>query len=281
MDFAPHLRTIFAVRGAGAVYSPAVGAPVSLKAIRIGGGQAVNIGPVTTYLDDLAFDVLAADVPSPAAGAVLLTGGTSYSVESASRPPKDGDALLWRLNCRWGAPIVFRAATGTGATLSPPSITGTPYVSSAASAGAVSVTIKAGYAVGRIVAGDKLTIAGDSTVYTVTAPVSAVSNTFTNVPISPALAMPAALNAAVTATYAADYDVRAAVAGYEASQLQGGVLVGDRRVVILQSTLAAAGFSGAPQATHMIIMEGRSFAVKSANAFYEGEAPKVWEIQTR
>lgn len=232
-------------------------------------------------MEPQAFDALAADVPSPPPGAVLVTGGTSYSVENATRPPKDSDALIWRLNCRWGAPMVFRASTGTGSTLSPPSITGTPYLSVAASAGAVVVTIKAGYAVGRLVAGDKLTIAGDPTIHTVTAPISAVSNTFTNVPITPALTMPAVQNAPVSVAFSTDYAVRAAVAGYEASQLLGGVLVGDRRVVVMQSDLTAAGYLDAPKASDKIVLEGRTFNVQSATAYYEGAAPKIWEMQCR
>jgi hypothetical protein len=281
MDFAPHLRTIFAARGAGARYYPRLGASVPLKAIRIGGGQPVKLGPVTVYIEALAFDVLAADVPSPDAGDVILVGDTSYSVETASRPPNDGEALLWRLNCRWGAPMAFRSSLGTGATLTPATITA-PIVGAAAAAGAAAVTIKTTYAIGKLIAGDKIIIGADPTPYTVTGPgVAAASNTFTSVPITPALVQPAALNAVVTIAFARDYPVRGAVAGFDASQLLGGLLVGDRRVVVMQSALTAAGCTDVPKASDKITFEGKSFTINTATAYYEGEAPKLWELQCR
>lgn len=76
--------------------------------------------------------------------------------------------------------------------------TGTLAVNGATAAGATTINLDAGAVTGTIKAGTIFNIAGDDTDYIVTADVTAASNAFTAVPISPALQTNAADNAVVT-----------------------------------------------------------------------------------
>jgi len=175
---------------------------------------------------------------------------------------------------RFGGPLPWRAKTGTGPAQSPPSITGAATASTAALAGSGFVTIRAGYAIGRLVPGDKIIIAGAA--YTVTGPVSAVSNVFTAVPITPALAADVTIGAAVTLTFAADTSVTARVAEYSAKELIGGVQAGDMRAII-----AAQGCPITPIIGHEATIDGTGWRVLSVSRKTWGPDLLGWECQLR
>lgn len=71
-------------------------------------------------------------------------------------------------------------------------------VAGARLAGVAAISLDAPKLVGRIPAGLRFTIAGDATVYETTAAVAAAAGTLADVPITPALALDAADDAAVT-----------------------------------------------------------------------------------
>jgi hypothetical protein len=82
---------------------------------------------------------------------------------------------------------------------------------------------------------------------------------------------------------APDYLVRAAIGGYEASALVGGVLSGDQRVVIMNADLVAAGVSQPVSiiSADKIYVGSRQYAIQTAAAFYAGSTVRAWEIQAR
>jgi len=238
------------------------------------------LGPIRVVVDRVCFHVRRAEIANPVAGGTLAVGAETFTVEGVQPVERDAEGLLWALEVGWGALIAYRSVTGSGATQNPPQGSGFTIAANAA-AGANAVSIRAGFTVGKLVAGDVLTIAGDGTRYVVTADVQASANQFVNVPISPALAQDAAAGAAVTFDFARDYEVRAAVAGYAANEIMGGVQVGDRRLVILQAALDAAGMTDAPKAGDRATFEGRSIPVQTATAIYQGDAPYAWDLQLR
>lgn len=281
MKFDPHLRQLFAIRGRASTYTPPVGSAIACKAIRQGGGRAIALGPVKVTPERTCFHVLRDDIASPVAGATLVWDGESFTVDAVQPVFRDADGLFWELDVTWGLDVTYRSASGSGATQNPPIGTGFT-VASAASAGAAAVSIKSGFTIGRLNAGDKFTIAGNATEYTVAAPgVQAASNQFTAVPITPVLAANASLGAAVTFDFARDYTIRAAIAGYDAKELQGSVQVGDRRLVILQSALDAAGLTDDPKSTDKVTFENQTYNVISAAAIYQAGAAYAWDVQLR
>lgn len=280
MDFTPHVRTLFQTRGRLSSFTPTGGSAVPCRVIRQGGGEAVQLGQVRVVVDRTSFHVRRAEVASPAAGDLLSFGGDAYTVEAVQPVERDADKQLWALEVSWGTVVTYRSVTGSGATQSPPQ--GSAFaVKVAAAAGASTLTIDAPFAVGRLVAGDAFSIAGDDTAYTVTGPVTGSAGTFAAVPFTPALAEYAAEDAVVAFDFARDYGVRAAVAGYAAEEIAGGVQVGDRRLVILEDALADAGMTDAPKAADRVTFEGRQFTVINATALYDDGAPVVWDLQVR
>lgn len=276
MDFSPHIRTIFATRGVSAVYTPPSGAAIACKVMRQGGGQPVRIGPITVTTERVSFHVRRSDVSSPVAGAVVSYRGETFTVDAVQPVESDAEGLLWSLEASWGAEMIYRGVTGSGATQNPPQ--GSNFVVAAnANAGATAVTFKSSFAVGKLIIGDKLTVGGST--YAVTAEVQAVMNQFAAVPVSPALSAAVAVGDPVTLTFARDIAMRGAVAIYQASEFMGGVLAGDRRVVIMQSAVSHAGVI--PKAGDRLMFEDRSFNVQSAVAIYQGASPVAWDIQVR
>lgn len=273
------LAPAFSIFGEAATYVPPSGSSVPCRVVREGGGTPLKFGPITVYAQALSFEVRAAEVSAPVSGGAFMVGADTFTVTgSPYHPEEDAHGLVWSCPVTWGAPVVYRSLTGSGATLNPP--TGSGYViATAAAAGTTSVNIKASLASGQLRPGDYLTVG--SRLYAITNTVSAASNTFTGVQISPALVAPVAVGDAVVFTWARDYAVLAGVAGYVASEVMGGVAVGDRRVVITQDQLTAAGMVDVPKASDKITFEGRQFTVQSAGAVYQGAAPLVWDLQCR
>ena len=276
MDFSPHLRTVFRLRGSPATYAPPSGGEVSCRAIRQGGGQPVRIGPVVITPERISFHVLREDIASPAAGATLSYGGEIFTVDASQPVESDVEGLLWSLEASWGTDVLYRAVAGSGSTQNPPQ-TGALTVAADANAGSSAIGIKSNLAVGKLIAGDKLTIGG--TEYTVTADVTAVMSQFSGVPVSPVLSADAVSGSEVVPTYKRDIALRAAVASYAAKEFMGGVQAGDRRLVVMQAALAA--LDGEPKAGDRIVFGGRTFNVQSAAPIYEGTTPIAWDIQAR
>ena len=280
MDFTPHVRQLFQLRGRLSTFTPAVGSAAACRVIRQGGGEPVQMGPIKVVVDRTRFHVRRAEVASPDAGDVLTFGGDAYTIDAVQPVERDADKQMWCLEASWGAAIAYRSITGSGSTQSPPQ--GTTFaVKTAALAGVSAITIDAPFVVGRLLASDTFTIAGNATVYTVSAPVTASSSTFTAVPFAPVLAANAAEDAAVTFDFSRDYSVRAAIAGYSASEIAGGVQVGDRRVVILESALDDAGMTDPPKAGDRLTFEARQFTVITATAVYGDGVPVAWDLQVR
>lgn len=277
MNFSPHIRTFFAVRGASAVYAPPVGATISCKAIRQGGGQAVWVGPVMVTTERVSFHVQRSDILVPVVGATLDYRGESFTIDAVQPVERDAEGLLWSLEASWGADMIYRSVSGSGASQNPPQGSGYT-VASAAAAGATVISIKAPLAIGKLLPGDKIEVAGS--VYAVTgAGVQAVMQQFSAIPISPVLAANAALGDPVMLTFARDRTLRGAVASYQAAEFMGGVQAGDRRVVIMQAALS--GLDEKPKAGDRIVLDGRAFNVQSAVAIYQGANPVAWDIQVR
>ncbi len=113
-----------------------------------------------------------------------------------------------------------------------PASTSALRVMGAASAGATTINLDAAAVTGRLKAGDTFTIVGDATVYTLDGAVNANGNAFAGVTFTPALALAAADDAAVTLSFAADHPVKAAVRAYKPQEIIGLVAQGDRQVRI-------------------------------------------------
>jgi len=283
MDFAPHMARLFHLRGRASSYlAPGIGArPVEFQAIRQGGGQRIMLGPIKVSPEKTLFHVLRSELAEPEPGAALEWDGECFTIDAVQPVERDADGLMWELDCSWGLDIVLRSAIGSGTNQSPPQGSGFT-IAAAALGGSGSVAIKAGFTVGKLVAGDKFTIAGDATAYTVTGPgVAAASNQFGAVPITPALAVNAALGAAVTFDFARDYVLRAAIANYTQDEYAGTVQMGDRRIVALQSALDQAGMTDAPKAGDRVTLENQTFSTVSAMATYQAGEPYAWELQLR
>lgn len=280
MDFTPHVRTLFQTRGRLSTFTPDGGSAVNCRVIRQGGGEPVQMGPIKVVVDRTRFHVRRAEVASPAAGDVLTFGGSPFTIDAVQPVERDTDQQMWQLEASWGATVTYRSTTGSGITQSPPQ--GSSFkVYAAALAGVSAISIDATFTVGKLLGGDTFTIAGDATVYTIASPVAASSNRFTNVPFTPVLAADAAEDAAVTFDFSRDYSVRAAIAGYSAEEIAGGVQVGDRRVVILEDALDDAGMSDSPKATDRLTFEGKQFTVVNATAIYGDGVPVAWDLQVR
>lgn len=280
MDFAVPVRTVFQTRGRRSTFTPDGGAGVTCRAIRQGGGQAINVGPVSVVVERTSFHVRRAEIAAPAVGDVLTFGGSPYTIDAVQPVENDPDQLMWSLETSWGAQIAYRSISGAGITQSPPQA-GTMKVAAAALSGAVTLTIGSTFAVGKLVPGDAFVIDGDDTEYTVAGPVTASSNKFTGVPITPALVEDADLDAEIAFTFARDYSVRGAVAAYGADEMSSGVLMGDRRLVVLQSAFDDAGMADPPKPTDRVTLEGRQFVVQNATALYQDGIPLAWDIQVR
>ncbi|HYD30024.1 MAG TPA: hypothetical protein VEB64_04105, partial [Azospirillaceae bacterium] len=235
-------------KAAEATYTPPVGPPVS-SCIAMSMENPLEYGPgkMTLPVDGHVWDVLRDDFAAPPQlGGTLTIGEVTYPIDSPPLPlpvrMEGNEPTRWRLLSGWGTAITYRATEGTGSALNPPNITGAVTVSANAAAGAGAVSIKATYATGQLRAGDKIVIGANT--YAVAGTVSVgTANTFANVPVSPALAESVTAGQAVTLQFARDFSVRAAVTGYRAEELQGGLQVGDRRLIVPHAAFVVAGWA--------------------------------------
>ena len=86
----------------------------------------------------------------------------------------------------------------------------------------------------------------------------------------------------MTLTFARDFAVRAAIGGWSAGELLGGLAVGDRKLTLIHGALIAAGWEAPdPSTAHKILIDGKSFNVQTATAGRANGVPVAWEIQAR
>lgn len=275
--FPTHLNTIHAALGRPATYTPVAGSPVTLRAIRRGGGQPVSFGTVSVVLERVRFEVLRTALPDPVPGATLSVDGAAWIVQAVQPVENDAYGLKWSLDVAWGAAVLWRCVTGTGASQNPPSVTGAVTIAAPAAAGAGAASLHATYAVGRLLPGDSITIAGQ--VHTVTAPAAASANGFAAVGIAPALGADVAAGQGVDLSFAAEHEITAAISGYQARELQGGVQAGDLRIVLLPGAVTA--LPAAPKIGDMVTIGGIALRATVVNPVYSGAGIIAWEVTGR
>lgn len=279
MRFAPHMATVFNALGRPAVYTPPAGPAVPCRAIRA--TKALMYGSIALPVEGACFDILRSQV-SPEPGGVFEVDGVSHPVDVPPVPypaDQDPEGLRARLLCGWGMPVLLRSATGARDTLNPPAGSGFQVAANAA-AGATVLTVKAGLGLtGQVRPGDRLIVAGQT--LTIANTVSAASNAFAGVQVDQPLAAPVAAGDPVSFAWARDFTVRAAVVGYTAEQLAGGVQVGDRRLTIPAAALAAAGMADEPKAKDRATIGTLTADVLVATAAHQAGAPVLWEVTVR
>lgn len=277
--FSAAQASIFAAMGRPATYTPPAGSAVPLRVVRVGGGQQFNYGSVVVYLERVRFEVLRSDLPSPVVGSTLEADGTTWTIDAVQPVFRDAYGLKWGLDVSWGAAVTWRSVIGAGATQNPPSIIDPVTVAADAAAGESIISIKSSYAVGVLVAGDVLTIAGASHAVT-TATVTASSNVFSAIGISPALAADVALGDAASLTFSRDVAIKAAVSGYTARELQGGISSGDVRLVLLPSAVSA--LPETPKIGDLVAVPGvGTLRVVNIAPVYAGATIAAYEVQAR
>ena len=182
-----------------------------------------------------------------------------------------------RLINRTGKVITYRRITkltGPNPAINPPS-TGSLQAAAIALTGATTINLTSPSVSGRLVAGDKLTIAG--AVYTLTSEVVAVANTFTGLTFTPTLAADVAAGDAVLVAFSADVTVTARISGYS-ENMMGGTLVqiGDFNVVI-----PATQITFTPTIVDKLIIDGIPRSIVSVTPQYAASLPASWRIQAR
>lgn len=267
---------MFAARGSAATYTPPGGPPLTCRAIRQGGGQPVRVGPIVLTTQKISFHVRRSDIAAPTIGAQFDYRGETFTVDAWQPIEGDTEGLLWSLEASWGADLIYRSVSGSGATQNPPQGSGF-VVAADASAGDSAISIRAPMAIGRLEAGDKVII-GDVEHVVTGSGVQAVMQQFAAVPILPPLSAAAPAGASVDFRFARDRAIRGAVASYSASEIFGGVKSGDRRIVVMQASLAGID---QPKAGDRIVFEERAFSVINAAAIYAGASVAAWDIQVR
>lgn len=277
----PDLRTPFRLLGQAAVYTPSVGAPVACQAMPVGGGETFTVGRVSFNAERPIFHVRRSEV-TPAAGGVLTVDGTAHAVQAVEPVEGDPRGLLWQVVAAWGVPLQWTSpGSGGGPQYDPPDPTLT-YTARAASAGATVLTIVAsGWTNGYVRDGDGITVAGETYVATSDVPLSLDGQAwvFANVPITPGLSD--TLSGGETVVFVPIDDsntraVRAAIAEYAAEEIMGGILTGDRRLVV-----RAGDIDPAPTTSDTVTIDGAPWVVMSVEGVYVGADPVAWICQVR
>ena len=262
--------------GEPATFTPAAGSPVDCYAKRIMGGRETVIGGVRIVADTSVFHVARAHVTAPAAGDVLNVDGADLTIEVVEPAPDDPQNLLWQVTADWGVLVTWARSSGKGETQHPPSAPNP--TASAAALGTSLMTIVSSYAVGLLKAGDQFTIAGDVTVYTVQADVSATVAGFENVSISPVLAAATSGGEVVELETQAEVSIRAALSDYEPAVIMGAVEAGDRRLVLRDADMAAVGRTTV-EAGDAFEVAGETWCVAGATAHFEGSVTIAWDVR--
>lgn len=188
-----------------------------------------------------------------------------------------------------GGAITFRHRTTlSGGNPSPnPPIYIAPIVNGATLAGASTIDFSVDYTqggvfTGRLIAGDTFEVAGDPTIYTVTADTvsPSTSDTLTTVPFTPVLALNAADGAAVTFGFAADTpNIPALITDYPSRLIDGSsIQEKDHQIRFLASDLVGVE----PLAGDQIILPGGDIAEVIAVSHMEVQGSHYgWSVHVR
>lgn len=185
-------------------------------------------------------------------------------------------AQMMRLRPVW---ITYRRITrldGPYAAQNPPRVQGALVVSGAHSAGATTLALRATRLQGRVVPGDKLTLAGVT--YLVTGQVADTGANVIIAPVTPALVAPAADGATVAAAWVGERRIPARQQDYGQRLIDGQmILSGDQKI-----TVAAQDLAGDPVPQDQVVLPGGTLMTVVAvfPSRMDGD-PITWDLQVR
>ena len=274
------LDTAFTVFAADATYMPPSGPAVPCRAIPQHVARPVHFGAVTVMQGSVGWHLLRADFSAePVAGGTLTINGDVWTLDHVGPCDRDPRQLKWAVQANWGAPTTYRAVLGSDRARNPP--LGSAFkVSTDAAEGAATISVRGANLTGQVMAGDRLAIG--AVTYTVGGTVQASAGGLTAVPIAPPLTADAPAGTDVLPAWARDYPIRAALAAYGAREISGGIIAGDRRLVIMAASLTAAGCTAMPKTDDEVRAgDGPWLRVITAAALFEGASPIAWDLQVR
>jgi hypothetical protein len=97
--FAGAVDATFAAFGIDAVYTPAVGDPIPVRAIAHRPDTIVGFGETRIYAETATFEVRASEVADPRPDDQLTVGGNIFIVQGEPER-RDPDRLVWTLDVR-------------------------------------------------------------------------------------------------------------------------------------------------------------------------------------
>lgn len=277
----PDLSPIFQTLGRPASYAPTAGDAIPCRAIVQGGGRVFQVGRVSFTAEASTFHLLRDDVGTPTDG-TLTVDGIEHTVTAGEPVEGDGHRLLWSVTADWGRELQWTTpGSGGGSEHDPPPDTA-DYTARAASAGATSLSIVAsGWVDGRVRAGDGIIVEGE--LYEATADVVLSIDggawVFLNVPLDTGLT--GALSGGETVLFepaglSNTRAVRAALADYDATEVAGGILAGDRRLIV-----RADDIDDEPTTSDSVLIDGDTWAVVSVETIHQGADPVAYVCQMR
>lgn len=178
--------------------------------------------------------------------------------------------------------VVFRKMTklsGPNPALNP--VDGAIAVQANMSLGASTITLTAPSGNWFLRAGDKFTIAGDVTVYTVTAQKVAASGVFASVAFTPALVANATAGAVVTFTWSNDYSVSAVVYPYDAKLIDGTVITARDLRCFLRSVDQSGVTIQPPTNLDRIKIDGVFRSIGMVGSVHSGDDVTIWDCQAK
>lgn len=178
--------------------------------------------------------------------------------------------------------VTFRKITslsGPNPAINP--VSGSITVQTTAAIGATSITLTAPTGNWFIEIGDRFTVAGNATVYTVTARNTAASSKFTGVTFTPALVAQATAGASVTFTWLNDKTVKSIVDRYPANLIDGTTITARDLRVWLQSVDTSGTAISAPTPVDRIIIDSQSRSIGIVSPIYAGSAISCYDVQAK
>lgn len=141
--------------------------------------------------------------------------------------------------------------------------------------GATTVSLRAASVQGLLIQGVELAIAGDPTVYSVTANVDAEGNALAAIPITPPLQQPAADGAAVTITLAfVDVSRPCAMTKFRDDQVDNEFILADDRLVVISLAPGPVDVEVSGDVT----IAGRRYPVKAILPLQPGDTPATLRL---
>ncbi len=92
---------------------------------------------------------------------------------------------------------------------------------------------------------------------------------------------PLTLRRIATGTAPVSVSLTGLVRGYQAHELLGGIVQGDRRVTIANTEIAAAAWPGPPRKGDQVLIAGATFTVQSVATEYLGATIARHDMQVR